>query len=309
MKKRTIDALAAKYHLYAEQNIPETHRGLYLRKPEEPIRTFAGVESDLFFECRTEGDGTPYCKSAYVLYLPEGGDTLLTTERAAWNKPGMIRFIPLYHELRQYHNITNSLQKEAIQRVEQPNYMGVFTAKKVADHIEYCRKVMEALRELRNTIDRKNRENSMYVDDYIRKMKKVGAKISEYHDRRIVQTELFEVVFTLDYERGQMTVKSMFRGDEKSVLRITDKMFNKSRTAKAQAVFSAIGRYFAIETAPEAAEIYKKLQKMAKINAFAMDVDDSLADVFDGWSAVTLLKYVDSDIFSYLSKQAGGQSG
>lgn len=302
MKKRTIDALAAKHHLYAEQNIPETHRGLYLRKPEEPVRTFAGVESDLFFECRTENDGTPYCESAYVLYLPEGGDTLLTTERAAWNKPDMIRLVPLYHELREYHNIANSLRNEAIRSVERPNYMGVFTAKKVAEHIEYCRKVMAALRELRNTVNCKNHENSMYLEDYIRKMKKVGATVSEYHDGYIVRTELFEVIFTLNYESGQMTIKSVFTGGEKSVLRITDKMFNKSRTAKAQAVFSAIGRYFAVETAPEAAEIYKKLQRMAKLNAFAMDVDDSLADAFDGWSAATLLKYVDSDIFSQLSK-------
>ena len=233
---KNIQAIAAQYNLYLQSDLPkeykeywdtrmnEYNKGLKVTIPQFIVDN-PNFETGLFFECRTQDEGTEeeykYIEHNFILVKRHGSDLICMLME---NK-GKYHLFPYYGQIREFNlNVSVDERKETytlLQKVE-PNQIGVFTEKKLNDWYDHCQLTVDTYRKKYEEISGKSEESKQIVLDFIEKL---GDKctVKQHKNWWAVETKHFYVDFTLDYRSGWLDKKIRFKGDLQSIIDIETK--------------------------------------------------------------------------------------
>ena len=217
---KNLKAVAAEFNLFQVADIPAKyvndnydHRvkcGDY--NMPEFITGLKGYESGLFYECKQDADYkgviTYYIDHSYLLLKKEGSGIMLMVMKDRNNK---YYLHPHYYHLRKYNGINYHIKGEALKAIKEPNYIGVFTEKKIIAWIEYCENYIQILENVYNEVNNKNDEIKAKIAAFIASVP--GCKVSTYSNTTDVETKLFRVRFDHFKDQKYLSTKIDFKGD------------------------------------------------------------------------------------------------
>ena len=129
------------------------------------------------------------------------------------------RFHPVYALINKLTlKISYEQQKPFLAEIKEPNKIGVFSDKKIADWVEYCREYVLALEKCNDTITSKKTENQKYIDSVVDSMS--GAKIEKYNNYTIIENRLFRIEFALLENGAYLQKKIEFNGTIEDIIKL-----------------------------------------------------------------------------------------
>ena len=189
---------------YNAKNIPTTHKNL-------PLPIYKGINLDgfeLYYDCETRNyDGA-------ITHIINSYDTILAKEYKGIlcilrNHKGKYYLHPEYkHENRV--SFSYSIKKEALKDLKEPNYIGVFSPKKINDWLEYCYNYVRILQETEEKHKAKNDLIRQEIED-IHAMGKPNGSIQDTHT--FTKVGKFEIEIIHDIKEAWLTKKIRFNGN------------------------------------------------------------------------------------------------
>lgn len=128
-------------------------------------------------------------------------------------------FYPVYELINKFSSkISYEQQKPFLAEIKEPKKIGVFSDKKIADWIEYCREYVLALEKCNDTISSKKTENQKYIDSVINSMP--GAKIEKHNNYTIIKNRIFRIEFALLKNGAYLHKKIEFTGTIEDIVKL-----------------------------------------------------------------------------------------
>jgi len=124
------------------------------------------------------------------------------------------------------HEVMNLLQKNSsyeqtktfLEPIKKPNYIGVFTEKKVQSWLTYCAELIQATEDCKLSIENKGNENKLKIENTIKALP--GCKVERYNNYTILTTKLFSIDFELQNNGAYLRQKIEFRGNLKDIINL-----------------------------------------------------------------------------------------
>lgn len=212
-------------NLYTASNVPSTHAEAFasynsneyrVRNRDQHAELATKYGFELYYECRQDTDYTGkvtyYIEHVYWLRVTEKGTVCMFRH----NK-GKFYFHPFYA----YDRLVSYEQKRAFNfSVKEPNYIGVFTDKKVNDWLNYCDAYVAELNRVKAEVEGKQNSAKDKIEHFIKSVK--GAEVSRYKNRVNVETSKFRVEFTV-HENGYLSENIEYRGNSTNLINLLNK--------------------------------------------------------------------------------------
>lgn len=124
---------------------------------------------------------------------------------------------PIYEVLNKLqHKTSYEQRKPFVNEIIEPNYIGVFTEKKINDWIEYCNQYINALQLCEDKIHSKKSTNELTIQSTIDSLP--YAKVSKYHNTTDIETKLFRIRFELLDNGAFLNKKIEFKGSLNDII-------------------------------------------------------------------------------------------
>jgi len=227
----TLAQIAAGFSLYQVADIPSRyindnydHRiNCGNLKVPEFMTSLKGYEVGVFYECKQDTDYkgviTYYIEHSYLLVKRNDNDTVLMLKADRHNK---YYFYPYYSLMHKYNGISYDIKKTALKGLKEPNYIGVFTEKKVNDWFNYCIEYLAILDNTLNDVADKNNEIQNKIDAFIQSVP--GCHVSKYQNTTDIETPLFRVRFDHFKDQRYLSTKIDFKGNLSDITRLESKV-------------------------------------------------------------------------------------
>jgi hypothetical protein len=99
----------------------------------------------------------------------------------------------------------------------EPNYIGVFTEKKINDWFDFCDKEAELNKQIVSSSEGKNKEIEEQIQSFIGS---VPCTVQKWANNTEVRTKHFNVVFTHDKSSQYLSHKVTFSGSLKDITKL-----------------------------------------------------------------------------------------
>ena len=226
--------IAVKYNFFQLSNLPEhvmqdkyfserfaDYSAIFDRhKVPEGLGGLKNVEVGVFAEVLEEKNH----KGEHELYYIDHVYTLAFSPNCevplmlAQSK-GKYYFHPIYAAVREIQASTTYKQREPyISPIHEPNRIGVFTEKKIADWVEYCNVYIEACKKCSFDLRSKEQENKQYIKSVIDALP--DAKASTVRNWTTIETKLFYIEFELLNGGDYLSKKVTFKGSIRDIIRL-----------------------------------------------------------------------------------------
>jgi hypothetical protein len=225
---KTLNQIAESFGLYQVKDIPERYKNQYFEHKvkignaeiPEFITKLENYESGLFYECRQDtsytGEIIYYIDHSYVLVKKNDSDLILMLKSDYRSKKHS--FYPYYNLVNKYNAINYEIRNSATKEIKEPNYIGVFTEKKVNDWFIYFEKYMQALESAFTEVQDKNKEIEDKIKAFISSVP--GCNVTTYQNKTFVKTDLFYVTFEHQKDQKYLSTKMEFRGSLGDITKI-----------------------------------------------------------------------------------------
>lgn len=234
MKAKNLEK-AAKFGYYQFENLPEhVKRDSWFNErysnPEKWEKWVAPdffntskYEVGIFAKVRTQYKNFSdeielYYIDYFVILLFDDSIDFPLIMRNDW-RTKKYHFYPVYELINKLTlKISHEQQKPFLSEIKEPNKIGVFSDKKIADWVEYCRGYVLALEKCNNTITNKKTENQKYIDSVVDSMP--GAKIEKHNNYTIIGNGLFRIEFALLENGAYLQKKIEFKGTIEDIVKL-----------------------------------------------------------------------------------------
>ena len=225
--------LAAKHGYYTLDSIPEHIKNdpyfksnkewnnpeFYVKPFPEGLTSLKNVQCGVFVRIKEEfnPDGT------HSLYFVDDPSLILVFSDKT-EIPLMLRKIkgkyylfPVYKELnRLQHNTNYEQRKEFLKDLKEPNYIGVFTEKKVEAWVDYCLSYIDACKKASAFVESKKAENLAYIDHVINS---VDCKsVQRYSNSTTIETNYFTIELELQDNGFSLRKNVVFNGGIETII-------------------------------------------------------------------------------------------
>lgn len=188
-----------------------------------PSELLKNITHGLFWECRKQYKNSE--PNEVELYYIDGSRLLFLTPKG--NLVRLCKTKDKYSfslDYSYYHKVQNIdyYQREKAFKdsgLIEPNYIGVFTEKKINDWLNYCDAKNEIHEQIILSADSKNTEIEKEIQSFIDSVK---CKVSKWSDNTEVRTDLFTVVFTHSKKSQYLSKKITFTGELTDITNITN---------------------------------------------------------------------------------------
>lgn len=225
------------HNLYTWDEIPSIYRNperddhekrFFERDNPNPIPSelanIKGMEVGIFWGCHTQDKGTNreynYIDNHPAILAKYGEVVAQLSPKQRYNDKKASFFLPYFLQ-RKYQQLSNYKRNTATEKVEKPNYIGVFTEKKILAWFDYVKKYGEALEAAHNSNDEGNAAILQQISDFIASMP--GSNVSKYGDkeeRTTVTGKLFTVIFKHYKDQAYLRTEIEYKGSLSDVSRI-----------------------------------------------------------------------------------------
>ena len=149
-----------------------------------------------------------------IVILAFDGDNL----RSVFSYKGKYVMYPLSEDIYTY---TKNIDNRDRPNLKEPNGIGVFTAKKINDWLNYCSLYVAALKELSEKNQSKETKNRQIIEQFISDIKKADPKVKVWNwsNEFRVETKNFDVTFKL-LDKGTFLSKEIrFKGELSDIIK------------------------------------------------------------------------------------------
>ena len=226
--------LAAKYNFFQLSNIPDHIRNdnwfserledykLAFERTKLPdgLTQLKNVEVGVFGEATKDTNykgehRAYYFKDWYILVFSPNCEVPLML----MSYKGKHYLHPIYSFVRQVQGVTTSEQRKPyLSKIAEPNRIGVFTERKIADWVEYCNLYIDACKQSSDALQSKEQENKKYIQSVIDSLP--GAKIETVRNWTTIETKLFSIEFELLDGGGYLNKKVGYKGSIEDIIRL-----------------------------------------------------------------------------------------
>jgi len=224
----TLKGICKAHNLYTLSDIPEQWKqSRYFERIENDIdetpqflKDLQGYESAKFYECRVQDEGTKdelyYIEHHRILVKKEGSGVVM---RLAYDsRAKKYHFHVTWEQLRQFDKMDSYKRQEAIKGISEPNYIGVFSSKKVDDWAQYCEDYMKAMLTANDELSAKNTAIEQKIQSFIDSVQ--CDKIQSRDGITWVNTPLFEVKFNHSRASGHLHHTVTFKGELSDIIHL-----------------------------------------------------------------------------------------
>ena len=225
--------LAAKHGYYTLNSIPEHIKNdayfksnkewsdpeFYDKPIPEGLTSLKNVQCGVFVRIKEEfnPDGT------HSLYFVDDPSLILVFSDKT-EIPLMLRsdkgkyyLFPIYGEInRLQHNTNYEQRKEFLQDLKEPNYIGVFTEKKVEAWVDYCLNYIDACKKASAFVESKKAENLVYIEQVVRSVECKG--VQRYGAYTTIETNYFKIEFELQDNGFSLRKNVVFKGGIETII-------------------------------------------------------------------------------------------
>jgi hypothetical protein len=228
----TLKQLAAEKNLFAYPDIPKKWRGYNFDFKTKDVNELKNItilkeiqkldnyEIDLFFECRTQDEGTAkelnYIEHSHIIVKRKDSDVLMILKESY--KSERYFFHLAYHLLHKYHKISHYKRDEALKTISEPQKIGVFSVKKLDAWINYCIDYKNTLDALLNDVTEKNKQVDEEIKNFIDSLPQ--KTVRDHKDRVYIDTDLFSVIFEIDRPSAYLRTDIRYKGGLENVVKI-----------------------------------------------------------------------------------------
>jgi hypothetical protein len=216
-------------NLYKVEDIPAIYKNDYFehrikcnhKEIPEFLLNCKLIEIGLFYECKQdtnyEGKISYYVDNSYILVKAINSDLLLML---MCNRDKKYYLHPHYNILNKYNNITYHLKTESLKGLSEPNYIGVFTDKKIIAWLEYCYEYITRFETLYNTVNNANEAIKNEIEVFINSLPEKN--VQRYQNRVYVDTPLFNVIFEHFKDQKYLSTKIEYKGGLQNITKIAN---------------------------------------------------------------------------------------
>lgn len=229
----TLKQQAEKMNLYTLEDIPSAWREdnenfqhrikCGAQDVPEFLQTAQGYECGLFYECNTQDQGTEkeikYINHAYILVKKTSSELVLLLAKDWRTKKH--RLFPYYSILHKYNNLSYHL-KETANKLQEPNFIGLFTLNKLNAWHEHCTAYVQALEQAYNQANEKNAEIEKQIQSFIDSVS--GADVKKWNNNTTVETEFFRIRFEHSKKDSYLSTYIDYKGTLENVAKIVNLM-------------------------------------------------------------------------------------
>ncbi len=236
----SLSELAANKNLYQAQDIPAKYRqdndyfnhktkaGQFsgkewseVDKLIETLNSYPGIEAGRFFSVTEQEnyDKTMYygIEDSRILVKANNLDILL---RLSAYK-GKYHLSTDWSEDRIFTALHYSDRDKAIKELKRPNEIGVFTAKKVLDWVEYCRAYYSAMCDALRSNGNENAKIQANIDGWVKSLP--GAKVTRWENSTRIKTKYFDISLKHDKQSAYLSKSVDFIGSIEDVIKLETK--------------------------------------------------------------------------------------
>ena len=202
-----------KKELFAKNSIPEGLESI----PDIEVYAFAKVNEQFKNNFKDEA-------KEHELYYIDHFYTLIYSEKLnllcqLMNRNGKYYLFPLYDVVNKLHHKTSYEQRKPfLSQIKEPNMIGVFTAKKINDWLNYCIDYVAKCEECLNSVTNKSSENQKIIDETIKSLG--GCNVHKYNNSTEIQTPLFRITFELLDNGAYLRKKIEYTGTIGDIIKI-----------------------------------------------------------------------------------------
>jgi hypothetical protein len=224
---------ASEYNMYQLENLPnealdcnhfKSRLDWYkerFNKVEIPLGLLSikEIEVGVFAEVREQyknnsDDIELYYIDNYYILVFFGGQVLRLQENR-----GKYSINPMFKDINILTKNTNYYQRQPfIDKLKEPNQIGVFTFKKINDWFNYSNDYLKSLKDCNEHIFGKKSENQKVIDATIKALP--NAKVSTYQNRTDIYCKLFDICFELLDNGAYLKQQIIYKGGLENVLKI-----------------------------------------------------------------------------------------
>lgn len=135
------------------------------------------------------------------------------------SRNGKYEFFPVYPVVNRLHRTTSYVfRKPFLEKVKEPNKIGVFTPRKVADWLSYCDQYISACKEAENSLLSNKAKNEQKIRTIIDALP--GCKVRSYQNSTYIETKIFCIDFELCDNGNYLGQKIQFRGTLEDIIKL-----------------------------------------------------------------------------------------
>lgn len=230
---------AKKFNLYLREDVPSIYLkdqilngskfnySYRIERDEKanvlPDLILSSFEHGLFYECRvqfknfTNEPELYYIEHSYILFLtPKGRLAMIKHHK------GKYHFSPYYGYFRQWQQINYHVRNEAIEKagLKEPNKIGVFSVKKIAEWLNYCDQYIDLMIEYTDSVEHKNKDIEKQIQGYI---DSIGGRVDKWQNTTEISKDNFRITLTHYKESQYLDVKIVYSGNINDVIGIIGK--------------------------------------------------------------------------------------
>lgn len=228
--KETLSTILAKKNWHQADRIPKGWEGLEIRKAQFYLPDFftssGNYETGIFYNCLSstnyKGESYNYIEGVELFIKHIDSNIVMTMRHNGKNK---YTFFPAWFQMFKSHNISSHQRTKAVEAINIPNSIGVFTEKKMFEWVKYCENYVSALNNALNEVENKNNDLEKEIESFIKSLQG-DCKVERWAKYTIVQTSFFIVEFSIDKSCGYLSKKIQFNGNLKEIISITNKFLN-----------------------------------------------------------------------------------
>lgn len=226
--------LAAKYNYFQLSNIPahilcdkwfserfEGYKAIFnSAKIPDGLAVLKNVEVGIFAEILEEKNNKGehelyYCDNIYTLVFSPDCEVPLML----MSYKGKYYLHPIYSFDRVIQGVTTYEQRKPyLYKIAEPNRIGVFTERKIADWVAYCKAYIAACRQCTADLQSKEQENKKYIQSVIASLP--GAKVATHKNWTTIETKLFRIEFEILNGGDYLSKKVEYKGTIADIIRL-----------------------------------------------------------------------------------------
>ena len=230
-----LKTIAAQFNLFEENNLPQDYQNYWDNQMNEYNKAKGVVlpqflvdnsnfEIGLFFKCEVQDKETEneykYIEHSYILVKSKDSEIICILQFDSKSKKYYLH--PYYELIAKFNRGLSSYERQDVYnklREIEPNYIGVFTEKKLNDWLNFCTIKLKALEDKYNEVCGKNEEGRQTVLNFIKSLNG-KCEVKEFKNSWFIKTKFFSVEFNLDVQSGYLDKKIRFEGNLNDIIEI-----------------------------------------------------------------------------------------
>lgn len=230
---KNLKTLAAKYNYYTIDTIPEhimndpyfaakieyEKRKLQNNTVSDSLKTCKDMETGIFVKIREQFSNNTndhelyYVEHSSILVYHQDASSLLQV----LTYKGKQYLHPAF-EVTLNFNVSYDQQRDFMIKLNKPNYVGLWTDRKVTDWVQYCNGYCNALQACADSLSSQRSANELKIKGTIESLP--GAKVHTTGNYTSIDTRLFRIDFTLEDNGAYLQTKVQYRGTLEDIIQM-----------------------------------------------------------------------------------------